>query len=699
VIIDEAHHFRNPGRFGGTDTEDGYLSRYRRLYDVLSDEMRPKTLYLLTATPINNRLADFRHMAELFTRRDEIYFARTLGVHNLTSHFNVMEKQLQSSLGDSPAVLQEGLWEEAQDMLAGDVIFRSLVVQRSRSYARASQIQETGEATAFPERRPPQVAAYSVKKSYGQVLDLFEKAFAKRNPLFSLPIYYPSGYYIGPDGSIDPIVENRQRQVVGLIRTQFLKRFESSVYAFQRSLDTLMRKLLAFVEVHSDTDSEKSRLDRWKRQHADVLGYHPDKQLGLWSDDSDNEDEADEDVIPPELLEHVTQLRRDEYNVSEILQETFLDLDQIVEFLAQTRQFTPSQDDKLQKLIRLLNSKDMAARKVLIFTEFADTARYLESNLAHAGISGVSEIDSSKADRLDVITRFSPYYNGSTEGELKAAGKSDIRVLISTDVLSEGLNLQDATRLVNYDIHWNPVRLMQRIGRVDRRLNPAIEEQLKTDLPDTAADRGKVAFWNFLPPDDLNSLLTLYKRVTQKTLLISKTFGIEGSKLLTPEDDYDALKEFNAAYEGTKTTLEELHLEYQALVKEMPGLVDGLKVLPGSVFSGRKKIAKGSAGVFFCYALPALDSELSQFTLEVGTTKWYLYDLDSRSIFEEPADIADQIRSKPKTPRRCRTAESTLKDARTVVLKHIKNSYLKRLDVPLDAPKPALRCWMELNGD
>jgi len=97
--------------------------------------------------------------------------------------------------------------------------------------------------------------------------------------------------------------------------------------------------------------------------------------------------------------------------------------------------------------------------------------------------------------------------------------------------------------MINYDIHWNPVRLMQRIGRVDRRMNRATEEAMVRDHPEVAASRGKVSFWNFLPPDELNSLLTLYTKVTQKTLLISKTLGIEGKKLLTPEDDYDALKD------------------------------------------------------------------------------------------------------------------------------------------------------------
>ena len=114
-------------------------------------------------------------------------------------------------------------------------------------------------------------------------------------------------------------------------------------------------------------------------------------------------------------------------------------------------------------------------------------------------------------------------------------------MLLSTDVLSEGLNLQDASRMINYGIHWNPVRLMQRIGRVDRRMNPETEKRLLADHPGARASRGKVWFKNFLPPAELNKLLSLYTRVTQKTVLISETLGIEGKKLLTPEDDYNAL--------------------------------------------------------------------------------------------------------------------------------------------------------------
>ena len=692
VIIDEAHHFRNPGSRGEPEIGKS-KSRYFELYDMLDDEVRPKTLFMLTATPLNNRLADFRHMAELFTRRDEAYFARTIGVNNLRAHFNNMEKALRKLLGEDVNIAET--ITEANDYLARDLTFQHLVVQRSRAYAKESQTRESKTATVFPDRLPPKVAEYSIRKTYGRLLDLIEKAFAKTNPLFTLPIYYPLAYYKGKDETIDPFEEGRQKQVAGLIRTLFLKRFESSVCAFELSCDRLMRKLLAFLEVHSETDSEKNRLERWKHQNAEILNYTTERQLHFWEDTDVEEEE--EDIVPPELLEAVEKLSRDEYNVEEIIAETLLDLDQIVNFLEETRKFEPKHDDKLKKLIRLLRSKELEGLKVIVFTEFADTARYLRKQLAEAGIEGLAQIDSgSKISRADVIKLFSPYYNGTTSRELEEQNKTEIRVLISTDVLSEGLNLQDACRMINYDIHWNPVRLMQRIGRVDRRLNPKVEELLVADHPDTASLRGKVVFWNFLPPDDLNAVLSLYSRVTKKTLMISKTFGIEGKKLLTPEDDYEALKEFNRAYEGQKSSVEEMHLEYQQLLQDNPELEAHLKGLPGSIFSGRKRPTKGIRGVFFCYSLPALDKEKNEFTEEAGMTRWYLYDMERDDILEEPRAIIESIRSKPNTPRKCTTEEKTLLDIRAAVLKHIKNTYLKRVDAPVGV-NPMLKCWMELN--
>jgi hypothetical protein len=151
---------------------------------------------------------------------------------------------------------------------------------------------------------------------------------------------------------------------------------------------------------------------------------------------------------------------------------------------------------------------------------------------------------------------------------------------------------------------------------------------------------------------------------------------------------------FYAIY--ARTAVEEMHLEYEALLQADPELEARLTHFPGAVFSGRKRPANGTRGVFFCYALLALDKEKDEFTEEAGTTRWYLFDLGREAILEEPGEIVASIRSKPDTPRKCTTEEKTLVEIRAKIERHVKNTYLKRVDAPVGV-KPKLRCWMELN--
>jgi len=698
IIVDEAHHFRNTGIKGDTDDPQ---SRYWKLFQVAEG----KTLFLLTATPVNNRLTDLQHMIELFSRGQADYFRDApLGIHSLPGHFRKMEKDLEGYLNraaDNGDGVQTDLFE-ADFVLGADALFHALVVQRSRAYVRRS-LEAAGDGDIlFPKPREPKVQPYSVKQTYGKLLQMVEDAFSKQKPLFSLAIYFPYAYYTGPATDIDALTLGRQKQVVSLIRTQFLKRFESSVHSFRASCWSLLIKLLAWVEVHAESAHEQRLLERWKNQHATLINYAQTHQLELFGEPDDRD--ADEDVIPEEMLQAVEKLPRDKFKVDEIIDETLLDLDQIASFLKELDKFKPSQDKKFQALLGLLKKDAVLSKhKVLIFSEFMTTARYLKQQLIEAGIEGVEEIDSaSKADRGEVITRFSPYYNGSSSAELAVERKTEIRVLIATDVLSEGLNLQDATRIINYDLHWNPVRLMQRIGRVDRRMDPEIEARIVADHPDQKLLRGETAFWNFLPPEELDELLRLFRTVSKKTLRISKTFGIEGRKLLTPEDDYQALKEFTDAYEGTLSPVEAMHLELQALLREHPDLEARLRLLPGKVFSGKQHAQPGLRAVFFCYALPARPvSEASPddqaaWTLEAGYVQWYLMDLGNGAIREEAPQIADVVRSTPDTPRRCEIAPATLKQAREKIEKHIKNTYLKKVQAPLGV-EPVLRAWMEIN--
>lgn len=701
IVIDEAHHFRNPGFKGTTERSRG-PSRYRQLFDIAEG----KTLYMLTATPINNRLIDLQHMIELFSRRQPDYFKNKLGIHSLQGHFRKMEKALEDVMSGQGqyALFSETNETEAEQVLSTDSLFKAVVVQRSRAYVKESQKQNGGTEVIFPVREPPQVAVYSVKKTYGRLLEMLEAAFSKDKPLFSLAIYYPLAYYKGDNADIDPLMENRQKQVVGLIRVQFLKRFESSVRAFQMSCQDLLLKLLAFVEKHSQTMPEKHRLDRWKAQHEDILGYVHQHQMELLGEDA--VDDADSDVITEEMLEAVEELSRDEYDVEDILAETVLDLDQLARFLEEIRKFKPTHDDKLKALVKLLKSDPVLKKhKVLIFTEYMATARYLRKQLEQAGLDGVDEVDSAtKRDRGEILRQFSPYYNDSSSADLAADQLPETRILIATDVLSEGLNLQDATRLINYDIHWNPVRLMQRIGRVDRRMNKDIEDKILEDHPDQKGVRGTVAFWNFLPPNELDVLLRLYALVSHKTLRISKTFGIEGKQLLRPEDDYEALKEFVHAYEGTATPDEAMHLEFQKLLKDNPGLEDRLNSLPKRVFSGKQHPVEGSKAVFFCFSVPGLDAtkqdagitDAAAWTEEAGATLWYLYDLEKKQVVTEASEIIDLIRSTPDTPRHRSVEDKTLSEIRAAIEKEIKNTYFKRVQAPVGV-KAALKAWMEIS--
>lgn len=721
VLIDEAHQFRNQGQRANEETgrDD---SRYYKLFKFLAAGESPKQLFMLTATPINNSLNDFRNLIQLFTREEDAYFGSTLGIHNLRAHFADLTKRLKKQLeaqklqidpdqlGDNIAL--------AADLLGESKTFQALVVQRSRAYVQESQkLEGTDRPAIFPERKEPQVAKYSIRATYGDLLQEFSQACSGEEPLFTLPLYKPLDYFVGdkaklvetlsvpsPPDSLSKaekiewafeFARGRQRQVVIMIRTGSLKRFESSVQAFEISCNRLMRKLLAFLEVHCELETELATLRHWKQTHSRVLGMAQNRAGFFW--DEEAEAEYEEDVVTEDLRSKIEKLPRADYNLAEMFTHTYADLDTLVHFLTRLQQFKPANDDKLKRLEEILKFQRVKDEKMLIFTEFADTADYLGDQLSRRGFPGIFVLHSGKGDnRAEVIQRFAPYYNGTSSADLKRKMLEEIQILISTDVLSEGLNLQDATRMMNYDIHWNPVRLMQRIGRVDRRLNLEIEARLIADHPALEGSRRKVEYWNFLPPEELNEVLSLYRRVTSKTLLISKTLGIEGKKLLTPEDDYAALREFNHQYEGEQTSTEKLKLEWQALIRDHVGLEAVLDLLPGSVFSGKKRVKKQSRGVFFCFALPGYDRVLKDYTFEAGRTHWLLYDLDSDAIIEEPTRIAEAIRCTDQTPRHCTEARPKLLELRRKAEQLLRNSYLRSLNAPLTV-KPHLRCWMEIS--
>jgi len=696
VIIDEAHHFRNPGIAGEGERTP---SRYRLLQDALHQPgARPKQLYFLTATPINNSVHDFRHILGLVTGPNDRYFSEAghnLGIHSTRGHFIALEKKLLGQQHvESPARLELAVAESA---LQRETLFEHLVVQRSRSYVKESQRQLEGGAILFPTRETPRVAPYKLKATYGRLLESVEKAFSKTKPLFALAIYYPLGYL--RHEAEDSLETGRQAQVVSLIRTQFLKRFESSAHAFEKSCWRLLKKLLAWIEAHTVDTHGRGRLEKWKIRNDQLIHYVREHQPELFP--GDTEEELPEDFVSEEEIEAVEKLDPAIHKVDHMLDDSYDDLDQLADFLALVREVKPERDDKLKALIKLLKTdKAAAGQKVLIFSEFADTARYLEQELKRAGLTQLERIDgsSTQAQRSAVIHRFSPFYNHAAPLD-----GAEIQTLIATDVLAEGLNLQDASRLINYDLHWNPVRLMQRIGRVDRRMNAAVEAQLVAAHPEQAGERGRIIYWNFLPPDELNDLLRIYERVTRKVLTISKTLGIEHGKLLKEDDDFEVTKELNKQFDGVESETEKLRLKYNRLVKEHPELAAALDTLPLKLFTGKAHPTSGAKAVFFCFRIPRPDPDLTatdtgelRWSDAAGFTVWICSDLAGERLATDPAAIADLIRSLSDTPRRTALDRTALSALRKKIEKEITTTHLRALQAP-PGVTPILKCWMELN--
>lgn len=689
VVIDEAHAFRNPGLAG--------KSRYWRLMELAQG----KQVFLLTATPVNNRLWDLKHLIDLFAQRREDYFATTLGIANLTAHFRRLERALEVAvLGHERAENDDSLETdiaEADRILKEDKLVAALVVQRSRTFVRRSQERSGGGAILFPERAPPAVAPYSLARTFGQLLDKFERAFQKPEPLLSLALYTPLAFARDPARRGDSWTAGRQRQVVSLIRIQLLKRLESSIAAFDMSCRKLLLRLMAFLkrQVSHDADAEK-RWENWLRQHHRIAKYAMD--VG----DHDGEEDGDAALFR-ELYAKAERLSNDDYDVAEMVRKTYADLDQIADFLVELMglaPFGPAHDDKVRALIALLREdKTLAGRKVLIFSEFKDTARYVARQLVEARLTGVAQIDSDTEEgRASMITRFSPYYNESSSARLTAAKQDEIQILVSTDVLAEGLNLQDATRLINYDLHWNPVRLMQRIGRVDRRMNEATEAAIVADRPKDKADRGHVRYWNFLPPDELDRLIGLYKRLTGKVLRISKVFGIEGRQLLASADDYEMLRDFNHMLENSgNDSISALQQHYDDLCQAHADCAEQARRLPDGALSGREHPMPGRREIFLCYAVPGPERTRPgrpvEWSIAAGRTEWVLFDPAAEQIFE-PAKIDAIIRCQPKTAYLAPHNGDQLRSVRRAVERDLKTR-LASQGAPADV-KPLLVGWMAL---
>ncbi|MDE0326137.1 MAG: helicase-related protein [Candidatus Poribacteria bacterium] len=676
IIIDEAHHFRNPGSNRGR---------------LLMELARDKKLYLLTATPINNSLDDISHLINYFAQGNRRHFA-SIGMHDFRKYFRDMEKQLEDETTEIAELVEE------DDFLRQDPLLKQVLIQRSRKYIKDAE-QKSGTDILFPGRVIEPTIDYSLRRVYRTLYNELQAAFDRHDPFLNLAIYNTVKYHNNPERQI----ENRQKQIVGLIRTLVLKRLESSWRAFEATIENLLLKMAEWLERYAP---ERFRMwegtnTRWWgvvqkhiRERLQEDGILTQNTLEtLLNSVASNPSEEEDDLASVETYDDFIP---EEHDVDRLFDDVVDDMNFLTGLLSRIYRLfyadelanepDTQQDDKLQQLLNLL--KKHPNEKLLIFTEFCDTARYLYSQIQHAGFKDIEQIDSRrKVNREEIIERFSPCYNGKSPESVVP-----VQTLITTDVLAEGLNLQDASVIVNYDLHWNPVRLMQRVGRLDRRLDPEIEEQLNRTNP-------TVHVWNFLPPEELNDILKLRKRVDGKILRISRTLGIEG-KFVSPDDDDETLRLFNERYEGRESIEELMNLERQRISESNPELWWQLPDLPMRLFSGKGIDDEpppflnrdgepipldrfGSVGLFCCYEMPN------------GEIKWYFYDNDMDEVVDDIEEIWPEVRCGEEAIRWTENGPGGLVDARKKIERHI-NKYLMRIQAPMGA-KPKLVAWMEIS--
>lgn len=702
VIIDEGHNFRNPGSIG--EDPERPKSRYRRLKMMTQG----KIVFHLTATPINNSVTDFLREIELFAESDDSF--APIGINSVSTYLNSIENEFVKAEREAKKSGQDATLlldvEEVRKRMASDRLFEELVTQVSRKYAIESARIEGGGAVIFPNPSIPKAITYDFSKSNNKLLLEMEKAFEKANPLFILPMYYPLHYVLTPDPDGKEV--NRQMQVVALIRTVFLKRFESSSAAFAGSAFDLSWKIIQWLTKFAPlVDDGEKRLADWRRLHDDVL--QEIHQMVREPAGPADEEDGEEDVRLPEFDLVFEDLNPNEFDLETMVEAAFDDLDQLKRFLEIILQGGIEQDNKYSALKRLLTDrnaptdegygKEFVDQKVLVFTEFADTARYLHKRLVADGMADVDRLDGSRNnDRLKMIQRFAPFYNN--QNSIERNNLKPLRVLVTTDVLAEGVNLQDGTVIVNYDLHWNPVRLIQRIGRVDRRRNSNLESQILAESPQLAGSRDTIYIRNFLPPKAIEKLLRLQSRVGTKAWRISATLGIPTGKLLDEQDDFDDVKvfdNFKKQLYGELSPLETLRLKWLKMCADDPSLLNRVEAIPGGVGCA---VSGESDALFACFQFPEPvtaeenGAQVIRWKRTGKSPKWIL--VRDGDLCEDLLEIDAAITPLPNALNASVSDKQKITKSLAKTRKDIWNKLRVKNDVPLQSDLPETQTWMSV---
>jgi len=594
VVIDESHNFRNKATHKDRDT------RYDRLMKRIIQAGVKTRVLMLSATPVNNRLADLKNQIAFVTEgRDEALSAA--GIPSVEATVRLAQAQFNRWL-----TLAEPERRPARlmDMLGFDYfrLLDLLTIARSRKHV--EKYYGTSETGKFPERLKPiniksdvDLAAEfrPIREINNEIRRLNLSAYAPLRYVFPhRQDAYDEKYSTKLRGGERFFRQvDREESLVHLLRVNVLKRMESSVTSFALTLE---RQL-------ADVDGLLDRLEA-----------HEDSVEELSIEDVDVDDPAFEPLLVGRkvkvLLQDVDRVRW--------LQDLNEDRNRLATLLSAARQIEAPRDAKLEALRGVIDGKcrnpiNPGNRKVLVFTAFADTAQYLYDELApwargtlgihSALVTGAGRnrttLPGLRLDLGSILTAFSPR---SKERSGEFASEGEIDVLIATDCISEGQNLQDCDYLVNYDIHWNPVRIIQRFGRIDRIGSP----------------NGCVQLVNFWPNIELEEYINLEQRVSGRMVLLDiSATGEENvieyqagnqmndleyrrkqlEKLQTAVID---LEDLSSGVSIADLTLNDFRVDLAGFLREHTGVLERLPLTTSAVTSVPSSAEALPPGVVFC---------------------------------------------------------------------------------------------------
>ena len=508
VVIDESHNFRNDTKPVRDDA--GNVTRHSRytqlLEEVIKEGAQTKVL-MLSATPVNTSLIDLRNQIYLMTEKREAAFHKSLGISNIRAllgqaqrTFKAWEDNPNAGGGRDKSKLLNELGADFFQLLGGVSIARS---RRHIENFYADEIDRIGE---FPEQLKPEnhhpPTDLNGVLSYKYLADQIEE--------FSLSVYTPSSYVTSEEAKQRLAREkeafrfnqlDREKFLIGMMQTNFLKRLESSAHSLTETLERTIGKIDDLLE----------KIDRYE-QNQQIPQADTDRLL---DDDILPEDDEDDE-------EFLVNRARHPYHLGELdctcwKKDLIKDKGTLRKAYESVKAITPERDGKLQAIKAHIRDKAQNPptdrdgeinRKLLIFTTFKDTAEYLYENLSDLAaeldlnmglVSGDVTRTQSRPNNFNaILTNFAPRARGRPED-----GGDEIDLLIATDCISEGQNLQDCDTVLNYDIHWNPVRIIQRFGRIDR----------------IGSRNLSVRMINYWPTEDMEVYLRLQSRVEARMAL------------------------------------------------------------------------------------------------------------------------------------------------------------------------------------